>query len=60
MEDTPTQTELSMHNRPKKACQISLMFPVEDDKEAFGIKQAIDIIVGDIKDKRYTFNITEM
>jgi len=44
----------------KKACQISLMFPVDDDLKALQVKKAIDAIVGDIEHKRYTFNISEM
>jgi len=44
----------------KKGCHISLMFPVKDDAEAMHVKQRIDAAVGDIKDKRYTFQITEM
>ena len=44
----------------KKGCQISLMWPCTTDAEALTIKAAIDDIVKDIKDKRYTFQITEM
>jgi len=45
---------------PKKACQISIMFPVDDDQKALDVKKAIDVIVKDIQDRRYTFNISEM
>lgn len=44
----------------KKGCQISLMWPCKDDEEALAVKRAIDDIVKDIKEKRYTFQITEM
>jgi len=44
----------------KKGCQISLMWPCKTDDEALAVKKAIDAIVSDIKDKRYTFQITEM
>ena len=44
---------------PKKACMIQLMFPVDDDKEALEIKDGIDVIVKDVKDKRYMFQIIE-
>ena len=44
----------------KKACQISLCFPCDDDQKALDIKKAIDGVVGDVPGKRYTFNITEM
>ncbi len=44
----------------KKGCQISLMWPIKADDEALDVKKAIDTIVADIKEKRYTFQITEM
>lgn len=44
---------------PKKACTIDLMFPVIDDEEALIIKQKINAIVKDIKDKRFRFQIIE-
>lgn len=44
---------------PKKACIITLMFECQDDKQAFSIKEAIDNLVKDIQQKRYTFQITE-
>lgn len=44
---------------PKKACMITLMFPVTDDKAAIDIKQQLDVIIKDIKDKRFTFQIVE-
>jgi len=44
---------------PKKSCLVNLMFPVTDDAEALAVKQVIDDAVKDMKDKRYTFQITE-
>ena len=44
---------------PKKACVITLMFPVEDDTDALAVKQVLDDAIKDVKDKRYTFQITE-
>lgn len=60
MAETQEQTDIAPPKRQKKACQIQIMFPVEDDLKALQVKKAIDEIVGDIPDKRYTFNITEM
>jgi len=58
----PLNIEKDQPEPPKvrKACQISIMFPVEEDALAMIVKAAIDSVVKDIKDKRYTFNITEM
>lgn len=50
--DTPKQA--------KKACQITIMFPVDSDSDAINIKHKINAIVDDIEGKRYTFNIVEM
>jgi len=44
---------------PKKACMITIMFPVTDDKEAMDVKQHIDNAIVGIKDKRFTFQIIE-
>jgi hypothetical protein len=44
---------------PKKACMITIMFAVTDDKFAVEIKRRIDEAVQDIEEKRYTFQITE-
>jgi len=44
---------------PKKACVITLMFPVENDTDALAIKQVLDDAIKDMKEKRYTFQITE-
>lgn len=44
---------------PKKACMITIMFAVTDDKLALDIKQFIDAAIKDIPDKRYTFQISE-
>lgn len=60
MLDTPTPPTPGVIPPLKKACQISIMFPVADDDEAVHVKKRIDAVVGDIKEKRYTFNITEM
>lgn len=45
---------------PKKGCNISLMFPIENDTEALAIKAKIDEAVADMEHKRYTFQISEM
>lgn len=44
---------------PKKACMITLMFPVNDDTDALAVKQVLDDAVKDMKEKRFTFQITE-
>ena len=44
---------------PKKACIISLMFEVQDDKQALNVKAQIDAAIKDIAQKRYTFQIAE-
>jgi len=44
---------------PKKSCMVTLMFGIENDKEALLVKQAIDEAVKDIEKKRYTFQIVE-
>lgn len=44
---------------PKKSCMITVMFGIEDDKEALNVKQQIDDALKDLKDKRYTFQINE-
>lgn len=51
---TPTPPQI------KKGCQISLMFPVASDDEALAVKKAIDDVLPDVENKRYTFQITEM
>lgn len=50
---TPTEA------MPKKACVITLMFPVKGDTEALAVKQILDDAIVDMKEKRYTFQITE-
>ncbi len=44
----------------KKGVSIQIMFPCESDDEAIAIKKAIDAIVKDIPEKRYTFSISEV
>ena len=44
----------------KKGVSIQIMFPCESDDEAIDIKKAIDEIVKDIPEKRYTFSISEV
>lgn len=44
---------------PKKSCFIQLMFAINSDKEAVDIKEKINAIVADIKEKRLTFQINE-
>lgn len=60
MENTPTPNGPMPPEPMKKACQITIMFPVKDDDYALRVKAAIDAVVHDVKEKRYTFNITEM
>jgi len=60
MENTPEPNEPQLKPLAKKGVSIQIMFPIVDDKEAMGIKEAIDIIVEDIKEKRYTFSISEV
>ncbi len=60
MEETPTQDEAMPSKPSKKACQITLMFPVMDDAEAMHIKARVDVVVNDIKEKRYNFSISEV
>ena len=43
----------------KKACMISLMFPVANDDMAMAIKRAIDEAIPSVENKRYTFQILE-
>lgn len=54
MDEHPQNTPM-----PKKSCVLTLMFPVTDDAEALAIKKILDEAVKDMKDKRYTFQITE-
>jgi hypothetical protein len=51
--------ETSKITMPKKACMITLMFPVKDDEEGMAIKKVLDDAIKDIPEKRYTFQITE-
>lgn len=44
---------------PKKACIINIMFPIVDDTEALAVKQQIDDAIENVKEKRYSFQITE-
>lgn len=60
MENTPQPNGPMPPATMRKACQINIMFPVDKDTEALVIKNAIDKVIEDVKDKRYTFNITEM
>ncbi len=53
--ETPPTKEM-----PKRSCMINLMFAIENDAEALAVKQAIDDAVKEIKEKRYTFQITEL
>lgn len=43
----------------KKACMISLMFPVENDNMALEVKRKIDEALPIVDNKRYTFQILE-
>ena len=60
MEPVPKPEDLQPTQQARKGCHISIMFPVEDDQEAFVIKKAIDKCVPDVEGRRYTFQITEM
>lgn len=60
MEETPAPNGPMPATKMRKACQISIMFPVEDDTDALHVKTRIDAIVEDIKDKRYNFSISEV
>lgn len=60
MDETNTQSDLPAPKMIRKACQIMVMFPVDQDEEALAIKKAIDGVVGDIPDKKYNFSINEM
>jgi len=44
---------------PKKACMITLMFAIKDDRAALALKAILDEAIKDIKEKRYTFQIQE-
>ncbi len=44
----------------KKGVSIQIMFPCENDDYALTVKNAIDIVVKDIPEKRYTFSISEV
>ena len=59
MGETPTTPTPPQPEQPRKMCLISLMFPVEDDTVAMGIKAKIDEALPDVTDKRYTFQIIE-
>ena len=45
---------------PKKSCMITLMFGIDNDQQALDVKKQVDVIVKDIKDKRYNFQINEV
>jgi len=60
MADEQEPNESGKPKKPHKACQIMLMFPVDNDADALAVKAAIDIVAADIKDKRYNFSINEM
>jgi len=44
----------------KKGVSIQIMFPCESDDYAIKVKAAIDNVVKDIPEKRYTFSISEV
>ncbi len=60
MAGEPEQTENGQPSKARKACQIMIMFPVEDDEAALAVKKAVDIVVKDVPEKRYNFSINEM
>ena len=44
---------------PKKSCIITLMFAIDSNEEAMHVKEKIDALVENIKEKRYSFQINE-
>jgi len=44
---------------PKKACIINLMFSINSNEDAMLIKEKVDELAKNIKEKRYTFQIVE-
>ena len=44
----------------KKGVSIQIMFPCDCDSYALKVKKAIDDVVKDIPEKRYTFSISEV
>ena len=60
MVENGQQTDTPKPTQPKKGVSIQIMFPCECDDEAIAIKKAIDCIVKDIPEKRYTFAISEV
>lgn len=60
MEEIPREGPNGHVPTMRKACQISLMFQVEDDETALAVKKAIDACLPDVQNKRYTFQISEM
>ena len=60
MDTTMPPTPQQEPPRLRKGCNISLMFPCENDEEALAVKKAIDAAIPDVEGKRYTFQITEM
>jgi len=60
MGQEPTQEQPQEPKKPKKGVSIQIMFPCDSDDEAIAIKKAIDDVVKDITEKRYTFSISEV
>jgi len=60
MVENSGQAKTPKPEQPKKGVSIQIMFPCECDDDAIAIKKRIDDVVKEIKEKRYTFNITEM
>ncbi len=52
--------DLPDKSKPQKGVSIQIMFPCESDDVAIAIKKQIDNVVKDIKEKRYTFSISEV
>lgn len=55
MDETIAKTPM-----PKKSCVITIMFGIEQDAEALKLKAIVDDAIKDMKEKRYTFQITEV
>lgn len=60
MTETPEREPPQPKVGAKKGVTINIMFPCESDDFAIKVKKAIDDVVKDIPEKRYTFSITEV
>lgn len=44
---------------PPKSCMITVMFPIQDDQQAYDLKKLLNEFLKDLPDKRFTFQINE-